>query len=188
MRFPFWTAPLRLGLGLSLLGLALAPAAGAAAVPAVVPSSAKALGLTLRPQAGLPAAVQRTRQAILTAAFRGEVGKLGRLALEGRPGFDCSFGPKMSPQAFWAQQEQHGGGVLARMVRVLRLPYAQQGRTFLWPAAARDHPTEADWAALLPVFGERQVRLWQGPDFSGYTGMRVGIAADGDWLFAIEGD
>lgn len=180
-------------LALALLGLALAAApalaaARPAASPAVVPSSARALGLGLQAQRGLPEPVQRTRKRILEMAFKGEVAKLGRLAIEGRPNFDYSFGLPIGPHAFWAKQELAKGGVLARMVRVLRLPYAKQGNTYLWPAAARDNPTEADWKALLNAFGQRQVTLWQGPEHSGYNGMRLGIAGDGDWLFAIEGD
>lgn len=178
---------------LALLALLATPpaqawAAPSRALPAVVPSSAKALGLGLQPQRGLPAPVQAMRKKILEAAFRGEVAKLGRIATEGRPGFDCSFGLPISPHAFWVAEERRGAKVLALMVRTLRLPYGKQGSSYVWPAAAGDAPTEADWKALVNLYGQRQVTLWQGPEHSGYTGMRLGIAPDGDWLFAIAGD
>jgi hypothetical protein len=49
-------------------------------------------------------------------------------------------------------------------------------------------PSEADYRELVDagLYTEADVEQWE--RFGGYTGYRVGIAADGEWLSFVAGD
>lgn len=59
---------------------------------------------------------------------------------------------------------------------------------YVWPSAFADDATDADWQAVidagLVTEGEAE-RMRAG---EGYTGYRVGITADGEWVFFVAGD
>ncbi|MEB3222383.1 MAG: hypothetical protein VKS61_09930 [Candidatus Sericytochromatia bacterium] len=165
---------------------AVASPAGPAPKPATATCSGAKLGVTAVVALKAPKPVQRMHRAIMAAARDCDFERLERLGREGRPGFSFTFGGDRSAAALWRGQERAGGRFAERLIRLLRLDFGRSGSTWVWPAAFSQTATEADWEALLPIFGRAQVVTWR--DYEGYTGLRVGIAADGDWLYAIEGD
>nr|MDP9453961.1 hypothetical protein [Actinomycetota bacterium] len=77
----------------------------------------------------------------------------------------------------------------------LELPYGVQAPaggseaapTYLWPAAATGD--EDDWSAISEagLYSEEELEAMQRAG-SGYLGYRLGITAEGDWLFLVAGD
>lgn len=149
--------------------------------------SAAGMGSTIEPQGGLPEPVAATRQAIVSAATACDADALERVSDDR---VASNFGGWPDSVRFWRWREQDGYGVLARMVDVLALPFViddtPAGRIYTWPSAFQEQPSDADWDALASVFNEEDIDLFK--EFGAYIGMRVGIAEDGTWLFALEGD
>jgi hypothetical protein len=148
--------------------------------------SAARMVIYKRPQRGLPAAVQKMRLAIIDACIKCNYKQLESLALPGRKHFDFTFGKVKKPSDFWKFQDQSGHKTLGKMVTTLRLPFAHEGHVFVWPSAYGKDPQDKDWEALTQNYSQRDIKLFQ--DYGGYTGMRLAIADDGDWIYAIEGD
>jgi hypothetical protein len=142
---------------------------------------------TPTPQGGLPETVATTRTAIVAAATACDIEALTSLVGES---FTYSFGAGENPGRFWRRAEQEGYGDLARIVGVLELPFVIQdsteGRIYTWPSAFQETPTDDDWEALGAVYNEEDIDLFK--EYGGYIGMRVGIAEDGTWIFAVAGD
>ena len=186
----------RLPAGLLILaivtaGLGLGTAADAAK-PKPKAAQAKrkcsSLGMSARSLTPLkaPAKVRLMHHQILEAAATCDFKRLQRLALQGRKQFDFTFGDEKWPGPYWERAEAKGGTFLRRMMQVMRLDFAKDGRTYVWPAAAARSASEEDWEGLIPMFGERQMVVFR--DYGGYTDARVGITEDGDWIFAVDGD
>jgi hypothetical protein len=150
------------------------------------PCSACRMVVYKRPQHGLPPAVQKMRLAIIDAAIHCKPMQLEKLALPGRRHFDFSFNGEKKPGAFWAQREKTGHRTLGKFVTTLHLPYAHDGHVFIWPSAYGKNPQDKDWDALREIYAERDCVLFQ--SYGGFTGMRLAIADDGDWIYGIEGD
>ena len=149
--------------------------------------SAAGAGSTIEPQGGLPEPVAAMREAIVAAASSCDITALSML---GGDTVAFSFGGEPDAGRYWRWNEQEGYGALGRIVDILALPFLIEewptGRHFVWPSAFQEFPTEDDWQALTAVFNEEDVDLFK--EFGYYIGMRVGIAEDGTWIFAIEGD
>lgn len=139
-----------------------------------------------RPQKGLPAAVQKMRLAIIDACIKCNYKQLEKLALPGRKHFDFTFGKVKMPSDFWKFQDQSGHKTLGKMVTTLRLPFAHDGHVFIWPSAYGKDPQDKDWDALREIYAPRDITLFK--DYGGFNGMRLAIADDGDWIYAIEGE
>lgn len=139
-----------------------------------------------RPQRGLPGPVQKMRLDIINACIKAKYLQLEKLALPGRKHFDFSFSGAKRPSVFWHQQEAKGNHILAKMVATLHLPYKRNGHLYVWPSAYGDNPTDKDWNGLSELYSQRDIELFK--QYSGFTGMRLAIADDGDWIYAIEGD
>lgn len=149
--------------------------------------SAAGAGSTIEAQGGLPEPVAAMREAIVAAASSCDITALSML---GGDTVAFSFGGEPDAGRYWRWNEQEGYGALGRIVDILALPFLIEewptGRHFVWPSAFQEFPTEEDWQALTAVFNEEDVDLFR--EFGSYIGMRVGIAEDGTWIFAIEGD
>lgn len=143
------------------------------------------------PQEGLPLSVAETRAAIVEAAVACDVGRLVELAGEE---FTFSFGGGDDFAGFLLRGEERAPRPLRYLVELLDRPYETvevQGQTqYVWPSAfAYDdwaEVPEADREALQPLYDEEDFTRFA--RFGGYTGYRVGISADGDWLFFVAGD
>ncbi|HZI12402.1 MAG TPA: hypothetical protein VE153_18610 [Myxococcus sp.] len=176
------------------------PAAAArdAGVQAAGPStpdagSGKCSAATLSPEATaarpvLPAPVESMRRRIVAAAVACDYAALKALGSEKGKGLSFTFGVAEDPAVYWREAEEQGEPVLARIVRVLNLPYAKDEGVFVWPAVHVTGPkSEADWKSLEGLYPEEQLRSMREADV-GYLGLRVGISAKGDWQYAIAGD
>lgn len=146
------------------------------------------------PQPALPARVSAMRMAMVDAARKCHYEALARLALEGNTVFTYSFGEEDQPAAFWKAAESGGRPVMRSLVEVLDAPFATrtvEGTTqYLWPSAYgferwQDVP-EADREALRQLYGDEDLRRFA--QFGTYTGHRVGITENGDWIFFVAGD
>jgi hypothetical protein len=150
--------------------------------------SAARLSPTL-PVQKLPPRVASMRARIARAAVACDYGRLERLARERGRSFEFSFGSGTSPATYWRKLEQsRQGDPLAKLVRILRLPFARyRPGGYAWPSAYRAMPTEADWNALLAVYSRAEVNRMRRSRI-GYFGYRAGISRSGDWQFFVEGD
>ncbi len=146
------------------------------------------------PQPALPAPVSDTRTAIVDAARKCDYEALARLALGGETDFTYSFGERGQPAAFWKAAESGGRPVMRSLVEVLDTPFDTRnvdGTTqYIWPSAYgferwEDVPA-ADREALQQLYGEEDLRRFA--QFGAYTGHRVGITENGDWVFFVAGD
>jgi hypothetical protein len=141
------------------------------------------------PKQNVPAAVAATRQRIVAAAIACDYAKLERIGRE-RGSFSFSFGGGSSATAYWRAEEKRGGKPLATLVRILRLPVTRnETRAYAWPSAYTDHPTRADWDALVRagVLTRAQATA-QRTHGNVYYGYRAAIAKNGDWQFFVAGD
>jgi hypothetical protein len=154
--------------------------------------SAAPLPATASVQSGLPPAVMEMRQAIIEEAVACNYDQLQTLALEGSPTFNYSFGEPSeggAPGEFWEGAEGQGEDIMATLVDILNMPYAQDGGTFVWPFAST-----LDFAALTPDqramleqnFTREEIDGWV--QAGGYLGYRAGITQAGDWIFFVAGD
>jgi hypothetical protein len=144
--------------------------------------------------AALPAAVERTRQAILSAADAHNYSKLEPLI--DPKAFQYTFGqPATSAIAYWKQQ---GFRPLSIMGALLKMPYAleREGsiKLYVWPSAylmrrnqlARLSPTlRQEFTAIYPNLTQ-EMKRWAGA--GAYTGWRLGIDSRGRWVFFLTND
>jgi len=117
------------------------------------------------------------------------------LALEhGR--FTYSFGG-YSPPSREELLDAWGRTDFENMITVLDLPYGTKetqlepdvySTIYVWPSAFGDNPTDADWQAVEDSGLHTAEEIEQMHEFGGYTGWRIGITEDGDWLFFVAGD
>lgn len=153
-------------------------------------TTCSAQGLNPTPAAAtppLPPAVESMRRRIVVAAVACDYAALGVLADEKGKSVRFSFGPGDDAATFWREQEQkYGDPVLARMVKVLSLPYTQQHGLYVWPSAFRENPTAQDFEALKGLYPDDQLEAMR-KDKS-YLGLRIGISGTGDWQLAVAGD
>ena len=141
-----------------------------------------------------PGAVKRTRQEIFDAARACDYERLGELASQGQREFTFSFGGADDPAEFWRTQEQEGGEPLHKLAAILNMSHAtreSEGTTqYLWPAAfsydSWEEIPEPDKQELSRVYTAEEMENFE--RFGSYAGHRVGIAADGEWLFFVAGD
>lgn len=137
--------------------------------------------------ADLPETVAAIRSAIVERAVDCDFDGLAALT---SPSFVVDLAGD-DPRRYWMASEAQFGDDLSLIVRILNLPHAvsllPDGRSiYVWPSAAVDQPTDADWVALRPVFNEEEIDAMR--QQGGYTGHRIGIAEDGEWLFSVAGN
>lgn len=145
----------------------------------------------------LPRPVRETQNAILSAASDRDWDRLERLIPD--RDFTYSIGDSIGGGAeaisFWRGLERAGDPVLATLVTLLE---GHSARTFVgaggvdyvyqWPAASakpRREWTAKDVAQIRRIATGEELRQYRR---HGYLGYRVGITADGTWLFYVAGD
>ncbi len=135
----------------------------------------------------LPAPTESMRQRIIAAAVACDYAALDTLADENGKAVRFSFGDGTDAGEYWRAAEKLGNPVLARIVKVLNLPYAKEGNLYFWPAVHVTGATsDKDWAAITGVYPKNEVEEMR--DQGSYLGIRVGITPEGDWQVAVEGD
>ncbi|OJH37971.1 hypothetical protein BON30_26990 [Cystobacter ferrugineus] len=127
------------------------------------------------------------RRRIVAAAVACDYAALAALGDEQGKSLRFSFGPDEDLALFWRKAEQEQGQpVLARLVKILNLPYTKQGELYVWPTAFRDNATAQDFDALEGILPDAQLQAMKRE--RSYYGLRVGISGNGDWQMAVSGD
>ncbi len=137
----------------------------------------------------LPAAVARTRDAIVAAAHARDYAALETLL--DPVTFSYSFGEGGDPVGYWRTLEEDGEVAILGdfLPLVLSWPVAKDGDIYVWPAAHRKPPagwTEDDLAPLQQLYTKADIDGFV--QAGGYLGYRAGIREDGTWLFFVSGD
>ncbi len=139
--------------------------------------------------AGLPAAVARTRTALLEAAQARDYDALRPLIPT--TGFEYTFGSPVDggPIAYWQELERTTDEEpLERLEQVLEMPYTLSRGLYVWPFAydvANIDDLTAYERELLAPLGPLESVFVEG---TGYLGWRAGIRPDGAWVFFVAGD
>lgn len=139
----------------------------------------------------LPEPVAEMRDAIVAAATDCDFDRLAGLPQPGA--FTYSFGDSGDPAAFWRRAEADSEP-LAALVHFLNRPFATRATDgvtqYVWPRAYVYDSWEAvpaeDRDGLRPVYDAEDFERFD--QFGSYTGYRIGITADGDWVFFVAGD
>jgi hypothetical protein len=149
-----------------------------------------ALAADLVEQTGLPEAVTAKRAAIHAAA---QACDWEALAAQLGDGFSHTFGIDGDPIAYWQEREAAGERVLFILAELLNRPVGTQSAEdityYAWPSAFVTEwaaVPEADREALRPLYDDEDFAFYA--EFGGYIGYRVGITADGEWVYFIAGD
>lgn len=144
----------------------------------------------------LPAAVRRTRQRLLDAAYSGDIEKL-------RPIFEgflespiVSFDNEGDPLDFLksVSGDGHGRETLAILLEVLESGYIRRdegddGEIYIWPYFVEISPEDLTGSQLVELF--RIITAGDYEDmqaFGTYVFYRAGIAPNGDLKFFVAGD
>lgn len=139
---------------------------------------------------GLPFAVAKKRYDIFMAAVRHDYKAL-RSLLDPET-FSYSFGEEGDAIGYWREQEEVGEVPILGdfLPGVLHSRFGKTEDIFVWPSAAAKEPsewTEADLEGMRQAYStDEEIRSFE--QYGGYTGLRVGIRADGTWLYFISGD
>jgi hypothetical protein len=167
----------------------LVPATGAGTTT-TVPGCSGRDATPLVEQPGLPAAIAARRAAIHAAATLCDWVGLESLMADG---FSHTFGIDEDPIAYWQERELAGERVMFLLAELLNRPVGTQAAGdvtyYAWPSAFVTEWSavpEADREALRPLYGDDDFAFWA--EFGGYLGYRVGITADGYWVYFIAGD
>lgn len=140
----------------------------------------------------LPALVAEKRDAVRAAAAAGDLQAME--ALTDSEQFTFSYGASDSPSAFWQAEIDNGIDVPAQVVALLDLPHtaseAEGGPSiYTWPSAF-DRPYEslssAELVALEAAVGPQVMETYE--QTGQYLGYRLGIRADGAWIYLVAGD
>lgn len=141
------------------------------------------------PIEGLPAAVAGKRDAIMAAAASCDMEALESLAADP---FTTSYGGGGSENlAIWNDK---GLEPTATLLHLLDMRYAtvagENGDIYVWPAALTyeswDEVTEEELDELARIHSEGELDLFA--QSGAYLGWRVGIDANGNWLYFVAGD
>ena len=140
------------------------------------------------PGQGLPAAVEKTRVALLAAAQSGDYEELRPLV---PASLRYTFGSPVEDGAigYWQDLERTTSArPLETLAEILRMPYVLSRGLYVWPWTYTIE-SAADLSAhereLLAPLGPVATLF---PPGSGYLGWRAGIEPDGDWAFFVAGD
>jgi hypothetical protein len=137
----------------------------------------------------LPAAVEATRQAIITAALARDYDALDGLIPES--GFTFSYGGGERAVDYWKDLEAAGETPLATMAGILSLRHTRVGDIYVWPWAFDKNPanlTDAQKEQLAGAGAATVEQLDQMAEFGHYLGWRLGIRRDGTWIYFVAGD
>jgi hypothetical protein len=151
-----------------------------ASVPAPAPDPEAPV---VDPLDALAPEVRATRDALLAAASASDWDAIGALIPDG---FSSSFGGEEDHVAYYRSLDTD---VAAVIVDLLEGPFAQDGDLTVWPDLHARAPFDIDdeeRGALEEVYGAENVQDWIAA--GAYLGWRIGIAADGEWIFLIAGD
>ena len=143
----------------------------------------------------LPAAVAETRDAVRSAAAKGDLAALARLTDPAR--FTYSFGDGGDPAAYWESLKGEGtdvGAIIVALLDMTCVTFEIEGDAtyYEWPAAAEmahEFLTKEEIAALEQLYGGKlEEQYIEGTEVGYYAGWRLLITEDGRWDTFVAGD
>lgn len=145
-------------------------------------------------QEGLPDAVAAKRAAIWDAAVECDWDQLQRLL---GPSFAYSYGGQDdsidAPIHFWQGLEEDGEDPIRFLAELLNRPFGtienQDITYYVWPSVHTkpwEDVTDAERESLRPLFDDANFADFEA--FGAYYHYRIGILANGDWVYFIAGD
>ncbi|MEX0825439.1 MAG: Gmad2 immunoglobulin-like domain-containing protein [Acidimicrobiia bacterium] len=151
-------------------------------------------GAVLAQQDGLPDAVAAKRAAIWNAAVECDWDQLQSLL---GPSFAYSYGGQDdsvdAPINFWQGLEEDGEDPIRFLAELLSQPFGilenQDITYYVWPSVHTkpwEDVTDAERESLRPLFDEADFADFEA--FGAYYHYRIGILANGDWVYFIAGD
>lgn len=171
-----------------------APPTTTSTTTAVAACSAGELPPEPVPRPDLPSPVDKLRRALIAAAVSCDYEALSARATSGGGPFTFSYGDSTDPAGFWRRAEAEGERPLWHLVQVLQLSSdiversAPEADIHVWPSVAAKE-SDAGWSEVADagLFTDAELDAMR-EGGSGYLGYRVGITAEGDWLFFVAGD
>lgn len=142
------------------------------------------------PEDALPLEVALSRTRVQLAALGQHWEELE--ALLDPTTFSYSFGEDGDPIGYWMELEAdaHAPIIGDILPTTLGAHYAKSRGVYMWPSAAAKlskNWTERDLNDLRKLgYSDRDIESFE--EFGGYLGYRVGIEADGTWIFFVSGD
>ena len=161
------------------------PEPAPAPTPAPAPAPAPAPVPEPDPLTSLPEAVLATRAALLAAAEAGDWDALGAL-IPTDTLFNSNFGGETDHLAYYRSLDTD---VLAEIVALLDDPFVTLDDITVWPELYARVPFafgSDERAGLEARYGANRLAEWEGA--GEYLGWRLGITADGEWIFFVAGD
>ena len=139
---------------------------------------------------GLPLAVAKTRERIYRAAIGRDYETLESL-LDPET-FNYSLAEEGDPVGYWRRQEQAEVPILGDVLpNLVHTRFGLHEGIYTWPSATSKLPqdwTEADVKSMREAgYADGDIRAFEEP-IGGYAGWRLGIRADGTWIYFIAGE
>jgi hypothetical protein len=135
---------------------------------------------------GLPELVERRRMELFSLAAACDMETLATIARA--DGIAFTYGGETDPLRSWIRSARSGYDVMTWIVRLFNsTPAVNNDGSYVWPAV---HVTnsEEDWQQLSGILSAAEFEQYYSMRETGYMGLRIGIAADGTWLYVIAGD
>ncbi|HSL25862.1 MAG TPA: hypothetical protein VLA54_06225, partial [Acidimicrobiia bacterium] len=138
------------------------------------------------PPQNLPPAVGDRRVELFRMAAACDLAGLAARATAHHTSF--SFGGETDPLRSWIRSARHGFDVMSWMVRILNTtPAVDAVGTYVWPAVHATN-SEGDWQEMSAILSAAEFDQYYPHRDRGWLGLRIGIAPDGTWRFAVAGD
>lgn len=136
------------------------------------------------PDQDLPGPVAETRETLFDLASACDYEGLAAMVAE--DGTEVSYGGTDDPIPLWVEEGWTATEPIALLARLLTMtPGQHDDGWYAWPAVHVDTDAEANWQEVEDAGLDGIVEATDGRAYYGY---RVGIAADGTWMFFVAGD
>jgi hypothetical protein len=137
------------------------------------------------PDQDLPGPVAETRETLFDLASACDYEGLAAMVAE--DGTTVSYGGTDNPIPLWVAEGWSDIEPVSLLVRLLTMtPGRHEDGWYAWPAVHVDTDIEANWQELDDA--GLTDGMVEATDERAYYGYRVGIAADGTWMFFVAGD
>lgn len=139
------------------------------------------------PDQDLPGPVAETRETLFDLASACDYEGLAAMVAE--DGTTVSYGGTDNPIPLWVAEGWADTEPISLLARLLTMtPGRHDDGWYAWPAVHVDSHSEANWEELEDAgITDGIIEATEGRDRD-YLGYRVGIAADGTWMFFAAGD
>lgn len=137
---------------------------------------------------GLPTSVADKREAIYVAAKAEDYDALAELL--DPTSFTYSYGEGGDPIGAWKDHQEDGQSAVRDILPVLlEMPFGIHNGIHMWPRMSSYGPedwTDEDKRLIKALYDDMDIQSFE--DAGSYVGYRVGIKADGTWIYFVAGD